>query len=293
MQIMALTKVVTSLITVLADNYSSALDNERIARIFIFCALKVKKWPKTPRTTDLICFEDRPRITKEVNIKVEFQDLAQKIQMSGTKPAILKAAEPVFEKNNGIWQPAMVFQWFEFNPGDSKETGDILRPGQTPLEIRIGYSKKFLAHASHVLAAVYTAGPELDEASAQAGREGNFLDGHFLDLLGLLILEKTEHMVKHHAQKKAKDAGWGVSPFLSPGSVHGWDLAEQSKLAELLPIEEIGVILSDAGVLSPFKTISCLIGIGPGYDTQEVGTTCRVCSKRDTCQMRLNQNTGY
>lgn len=210
-----------------------------------------------------------------------------------TRPAILQAAEPVFEKNQGIWQPAMVCQWVEFTPGNLDDTGYILRPGSLPLQLQVGYSKKFLVHARHALIAVYTAGPELDAAAARASREGLFLDAHFLDLLGLLILEKTEGLVKQYAEKKACDEGWGVSPFLSPGSVHGWELEEQSKLAGLLPIEEIGVILSNNGVFSPFKTISCLIGIGPDYEQDQVGTTCRVCSKRDTCQLRLNQNPGH
>ncbi len=241
----------------------------------------------------MICFEDRPTVNRKLDIKVEFQDLARKIQMSGTKPAILKAAEPVFKKNNGIWTPAAVFQWFEFDPGNSKETGYIVRPESLPLEIQMGYSKIFLAPARFVLAAVYTAGPELDDSSSRASRGGNFLDAHFLDLLALLILEKTEQRVKQIAETKAGNAGWGVSPFLSPGSVHGWELEGQAGLAGLLPIDEIGVGISDAGVFSPFKTISCLIGIGPAYDTRQVGTTCRVCSRRDDCRMRQNQNTGH
>ncbi len=241
----------------------------------------------------MICFEDQPKISINIDIKVEFEDLAKKIQMAMTRPAILQAAEPVFEKNKGIWQPAMVCQWVEFTPEELDDTGYIIRFGSLAQQLQVGYSKKFLVHAQHALIAVYTAGPQLDEAAALASREGQFLDAHFLDLLGLLVLEKTEGLVKQYAEKKAGDAGWGVSPFLSPGSVHGWELEEQSKLAELLPIKEIRIRISEAGVFSPFKTISCLIGIGPDYEQDQVGTTCRVCSKRDTCQLRLNQKSGH
>jgi len=125
---------------------------------------------------------------------------------------------------------------------------------------------------------------------AEASRTNDFLGAHFIDLLGLLVLEKTEKYVKRLAQDKALLAGWGVSPFLSPGSVHGWDLAEQTKLAGCLPIKNINVGISENAVFSPFKTISCLIGIGPKYEPTEVGSTCQVCSKREDCRIRQDQS---
>jgi hypothetical protein len=240
-------------------------------------------------------FENRPVVVTDINLNIQFQDLDQKIQRSGTKPALLKAAQDVFRQNQGIWQPAISYQWFECSSHESNETCTIARPGASPIQINPGHSNKFLTRASHVLAAVYTIGSQMDGAAEKASREGKFLDGHFLDLLGLLALEKTEQIVKQIAQEKAAEIGWGVSPFLSPGSVHGWDLEEQIKLASLLPIEKIQVSISDSGVFSPFKTISCIIGIGPGYEEHLVGTTCRVCSKREDCQMShpKNQNTDY
>ncbi len=78
----------------------------------------------------------------------------------------------------------------------------------------------------------------------------------------------------------------GVSPFLSPGSVHGWELEEQSKLCSLLPIERINVIIKNDTVLFPLKSITALIGIGPGYDSNKVGSTCDVCSKKNKCEMK-------
>ncbi len=249
----------------------------------------------TPETANIISFEDHPVMVTDLAVSVEFEELAKKIQMSGTKPAILKAAETVFKKANGIWQPAAVYQWFKFKSCDTNGTGTIIPLGSGPsatdsVVITIGHSGKFLTQACNVLVAVYTAGLKLDEAAAEASKNNNFLSAHFLDLLGLLVLEKTEKYVKQLAQDKAVLAGWGVSPFLSPGSVHGWDLAEQTKLAGCLPIKNINVGISENAVFSPFKTISCLIGIGPRYETTFVGSTCQVCSKREDCRIGQDQS---
>ncbi|MCG8635521.1 MAG: hypothetical protein MI863_16930 [Desulfobacterales bacterium] len=246
-----------------------------------------------PGTANVISFEDHPVTLTGLSITIEFEELAEKIQMSGNNPAILKAAEAVFKKNRGIWQPAAVYQWFAFNTGNTKGIGTILRsgPGEADsVDICTGHSGRFLTEASHVLTAVYTAGSKIDDAAAEASRTNDFLGAHFLDLLGLLVLEKTEARVKQLAEEKAVSAGWGVSPFLSPGSVHGWNLEEQVKLAGLLPVKNIHVDISETAVFSPFKTISCLIGIGPGYTRTEVGSTCQVCSKRKDCPMHRNHS---
>jgi hypothetical protein len=229
-----------------------------------------------------------------LEIDIRFEELAEKIQMSATKPAILNAAETVFNNTGKIWQPAVVYDWFDYEAGEKKGTGTLIPqyPGTGAVDINLGHSGRFLSPAFSTLVAVYTAGAELDAAAAQANKSNDFLAAHFLDLLGLLVLEKTEKYVKRLAQEEAVSAGWGVSPFLSPGSVHGWDLEEQAKLAGCLPIKNIRVGISEHGVFSPFKTISCLIGIGPGYKTIEVGSTCRVCSKREDCRMQRNHTTG-
>ena len=129
-------------------------------------------------------------------------------------------------------------------------------------------------------------GQALEAASKKASENGHHLGSYFLDLIGLIVLEKIGNLIKQIAEKKAAESGWGVGPFLSPGSVHGWELEEQKKLCSLLPLEKINVTIREDAVLFPFKTISCLIGLGPGYDRVKVGTTCQVCSKNHDCQMK-------
>jgi hypothetical protein len=69
---------------------------------------------------------------------------------------------------------------------------------------------------------------------------------------------------------------------LSPGMI-GWSVAEgQSQIFALLDAAEIGVGLTEHGVMIPPKSLSMVLGIGPNMGT--AGSTCDYCSMRETCR---------
>ena len=232
--------------------------------------------------------DTQPHVLFDIKVDVTFQDLEQKIKTSGNSLEILKAAEKTLDHVKGIWKPKAVCQWFEFENIGRDNLGRIIQNSGRNVDLDFGHSFQFLKYARHALISVYTAGPELEKESKSASSKGYLLEAYFVDIIGLIVLDRAGDAVKEIAEKYAGDLGWGVSPFLSPGSVHGWDLKEQIKLCSLLPLEKINVKIRNDAVLSPFKTISCLIGSGPGYDAVQVGTTCQVCSKNEECQMKQN-----
>jgi len=232
--------------------------------------------------------DKQPHVLSRIEADVAFQDLEQKLKTSGDSPEILKIAEKTLNKAKGIWHPKAVFQWFEFKNRGQDNLGRIIQSSGSHVDFNFGYSSQFLTHARHALVSVYTVGQELEQESVNASSKGDLLGAYFFDLIGLIVLGKVEQTVKEIAEKQARDLGWGVSPFLSPGSIHGWELEEQVKLCSLLPLENINVKIRDDAVLSPFKTISCLIGLGSGYDAIQVGTTCQICSINHECQMKQN-----
>lgn len=230
--------------------------------------------------------DTQSHVLSRIKVDVSFQDLEQKIKTSGNSPEILKIAEKTLDKAKGVWRPSAVYRWFEFENTCRDNLGSIIQNCGRLSNLDFGYSLKFLTHAKHALISVYTAGQELEQESIKASSKGDLLEAYFLDLIGLIVLDKVGQTVKEIAEKQAWNLGWGLSPFLSPGSVHGWNLEEQIKLSFFLPLEKINVKIRDDAVLSPFNTISCLIGLGPGYDAVQVGTTCEVCSKNHECQIK-------
>jgi len=236
----------------------------------------------------LIITDTQPHVLPHIKVNVDFQDFKQKLKKSGNNPEILKIAKKTLNQAKGIWHPKAVYQWFEFENIGQDNLGCIIQSSGSHVDLDFGYSSQFLTHARHALVSVYTVGQELEQESMNASSKGDLLEAYFLDLIGLIVLGKVEQTVKEIAEKQARYLGWGVSPFLSPGSIHGWKLEEQLKLCTLLPLENINVKIRSDAVLSPFKTISCLIGLGSGYDAVQVGTTCQICSKNHECQMKQN-----
>ncbi len=95
-------------------------------------------------TANKFFFEDRATVVSDLAVTVVFEELAEKIQMSGTKPAILKAAEAIFKKNNGIWQPAAVYHWFQFKPCDTNGIGTIIPQDSAPFYKDIAFGTQDL-----------------------------------------------------------------------------------------------------------------------------------------------------
>ncbi len=238
----------------------------------------------------MVIIDTKPHVLSRINVDVIFQDFKQKIKNADNHPEILKTAEKTLDKAKGIWRPKAVYQWFEFNNKGKDNFGSVIPNSGGLLKFDFGYSFQFLTHAKYALVSVYTIGQALELESMNASSRGNLLEAYLMDLIGLIVLEKTGQAIKKIAEKQAQKSGWGVSPFMSPGSVHGWELEEQLNLCALLPLEKINVKIRKDGVLSPFKTISCLIGLGPGYDAAQVGTTCQICSKKHDCLMKNDKS---
>lgn len=225
-------------------------------------------------------------ILTDLEINISFSELSSKLKTSNNSKDIIKTAEKTLDKIHGKWKPSAIFQWFDFEFKENERHGRIIHQTKDALDLKLGCAASFLKPAKKVMVSVYTIGDILDQEASSTSSNGNFLEAYIIDLIGLIALEKTADIIKKKVENQAGECGWGVSPFLSPGSVHGWEIEEQLKLCRLIPIEKIGVSITDHSVLIPFKSIAALIGIGPDYPSQTVGSTCDVCSKKENCPMR-------
>ena len=160
--------------------------------------------------------------------------------------------------------------------------------------LTVGPKAHLLAPAKRLLAAVYTIGPALETRVGELQRAGDLLLSYMLDCAGVMALGLVGERLRRLAEEQAAAAssharsggGWGVSPSLSPGSLVGWPVQGQRELCALLPLADIGVRLNKYCVLEPHKSVSLVIGLGPGYESHEVGSVCRYCALRDTCWRR-------
>lgn len=205
-----------------------------------------------------------------------------------------KAMDAALEKNLALarerWRPMAAYRWLAV-AGVTKAVVRLDAPERRePLALELGYAARFLGAATEVLVAVYTLGREFDASAEPPRAPGDYLDRYLMDEIGLVALDKVGRRLCRMVERRAGDRGWGVGPFLSPGSVHGWDLAGQVPLCSLLPLDRVGVELRESATLFPHKSLTCLMGIGPDYPSRVVGSTCEVCSRRENCSMRNDRD---
>lgn len=229
-------------------------------------------------------------ILDQFKITIFPEDLGSLVSASGNRGKILEMAEKLLATVQGVWRPRAIIR--RLKVAQVTHSGVMLTPFDKGRGgcLQLGIAASFLKNAEQGIVGVYSAGNELEKEAARASLQKRYMDGYLYDLIGLAVLEKTRQQLNRVVEEEARKSGWGVGPFLSPGSVHGWELADQENLCALVPLDRIDVELRRGGVFRPFKTISCLIGIGPKYEAKTVGSTCDICSKSHHCELRRSQS---
>ena len=106
-----------------------------------------------------------------------------------------------------------------------------------------------------------------------------------LDSVGSAAAESLAEYANDLLCQAALRAGTKVTNRISPGYA-GWNTAEQAALFRLCPGEPIGVRLNEACFMTPGKSISWLVGIGPEARVDHYFTQCRRCWMRGCAYRR-------
>jgi hypothetical protein len=106
-----------------------------------------------------------------------------------------------------------------------------------------------------------------------------------LDSVGSAAAESLAEYANDLLCRAAIDQGLRLTNRISPGYA-GWDTAEQAALWRLCSGAPIGVEINDACFMTPAKSISFLVGIGPDARVDHYFTQCRRCWMRDCAYRR-------
>ncbi|MBI4333854.1 MAG: hypothetical protein HY673_21540 [Chloroflexi bacterium] len=155
------------------------------------------------------------------------------------------------------------------------ESGDVLA----------GPCPEPLASAQQIAASVGTIGPALETEVARLFKEKEALKAVLLDGLGNEALEATVLKAVKLIRRLAARQGHGASCAIMPGSGR-LPLSEQETVFRLAGGEDIGVHLTGSGMMSPLKSVSMIVAIGPGIHAIASTTLCRTCTMFATCRYR-------
>ncbi|MGH6954036.1 MAG: vitamin B12 dependent-methionine synthase activation domain-containing protein, partial [Alphaproteobacteria bacterium] len=134
-------------------------------------------------------------------------------------------------------------------------------------------------------AGVCTVGAAIEERVRRLWDERELPLAVMLDSVGSAAVESLAEYANDVLCQAAIVADIKVTNRISPGYA-GWDTAEQAALFRVCPGGAIGVTLNDSCVMTPGKSISFLVGVGPEARVDHYFTQCRRCWMTDCAYRR-------
>jgi len=142
-----------------------------------------------------------------------------------------------------------------------------------------------VAGATELAVGVCTAGAAVSRRISEYQRNGHRLRAMFLDDLGSWAVDQVRQQLCRAIEADAVGRGRRASASLSPGESE-WSVGDQAVIFSLLDARPIGVTLNESLVMSPIKSLSLIIGIGPGPLGVEGASNCDFCTIRERCAQR-------
>jgi hypothetical protein len=138
-----------------------------------------------------------------------------------------------------------------------------------------------LAGAKEVIAVVCTVGSRIDQHASRV-MEDDIVLGLAIDGVGSAAVEALANLICSEVEVSAENRGFQSTIPLSPGMI-GWGVEEgQPIIFDLLDSSRIGVELTPHHLMVPRKTLTMIIGIGPGMHSGQ--RLCDFCAMRVTCR---------
>ena len=202
---------------------------------------------------------------------------------SKVKPEIISVLQELLATLNEehLLEPAIAYEFYAITQVShdrlSLENNAVLHGSLLP---------SVLSSAKELAAVVCTIGSVLEEMATRDFQRGDPLRGLLLDGIGSAAVDSLLQEACKLIEQEASSSGYQASSPLSPG-MHGFPIAEQRRLFDLIPAQEIGVSLTNSGMLIPRKSISTVIGMGSQMPTWTRAESCAHCSLRKTCLYKV------
>ena len=140
------------------------------------------------------------------------------------------------------------------------------------------------AAASAVAAAACTLGDALEERVRALWRQGRRLVALELDEAANKLLYCLSRAALAAIRRDAARRGDRAGDELNPGDP-GLALGEQAVVLRLAAARDQGIVATGGGMLSPVKSLSFVVALGPGL-APRAGGRCRRCPARERCRAR-------
>ena len=140
-----------------------------------------------------------------------------------------------------------------------------------------------LQHCTKAAIFALTIGSRLEDMTAQLSDKGLIVEAFILDSIGSSYTEKAADFVHGIIGELAHIKGLAISRRFSPGNCD-WHVSQQKVIFDVLASNS-DIKLKDEYLMTPEKSVSGIIGIGPQDGEVTSCNPCRICDKF-TCLWR-------
>jgi len=159
---------------------------------------------------------------------------------------------------------------------------DLVQDSSVSIESSITFESEIIAHllerCEKVAVFVATIGNRLEEMACRLAENRLVLQARVLDAIGSRATKKVVHLVQDRIADEASAQGLCTSRRFSPGYCD-WGIDQQKVLFQAMNGNPAGIQLTDGCLMIPRKSISGIVGIGPG--NVENYNPCDTCNKPD------------
>lgn len=144
----------------------------------------------------------------------------------------------------------------------------------------------YLKQAEEFALFVATAGVGFEALQRRLHAEGDIVRQFFADMIGSEIAEAAGRILSEELAAEQGRRGFSISNSYSPGYC-GWHVSDQHALFALLPDSPCGITLNDSSLMTPIKSVSGVIALGPKVEKRPYG--CAICGKKDCYKNQLRK----
>ena len=220
------------------------------------------------------------------NWRIEFNE-EQYVALAGSnlarllaRPSVRADWEAALADARGLVEPAAV--WDTFPIREFRHERLVLVNGT---RIGGGPVASVVAGASDLVVGVCTVGDAISQRISEQLHGERRLRALFLDDLGSWAVDQVRQQLCRQVESGAASRELHASASLSPGESE-WSVAEQAVIFSLIDAREIGVTLTESMVMTPVKSLSLIMGIGPNPLGVEGASNCDFCTIRERCGYR-------
>lgn len=195
-------------------------------------------------------------------------------------PEVAEICDQALAEGERLMEPRVVYRAIRV----SSQATDLIKLTEAA-EFHIPEIGRLWGPLQSVGIGVCTIGEGLERRVRELWESREFPLAVMLDSVGSAAAECLAEYLNDLLCQVAIPEALRVTNRISPGYA-GWDVSDQRRIFSLCPGHLAGVTLNSACVMTPAKSISFLVGIGPEARVDHYFTQCRRCWMKECAYRR-------